>query len=335
MNKPTIIARDSSQDTSSCLSPSINVGLSACLAGEKVRYNAGHTQSRLCLNTLSRYFNFKTFCPEVAAGFGTPRPTMRLIGDPTSPQLVFSDNSDTDLTNQLVDGFKDRLAEFSELDGYILMKNSPSCGLERVKVYQENGYPHPDSGAGIFAHALKQAYPNMPIEEEGRLHDNKIYENFIARVYAHHNFRREVLDQPSIHNLTQFHSSYKYLLMSHDQNQCREIGRFIAKNNHWPIEQLISEYFALFMQAMSKHANKNNHANALMHMLGYLKRSVPSAARQNIVTVIEKYQAGITPLSTPLTLLSHYLQQHGSTYINNQRYLEPYPEDINPIKKYC
>ena len=316
---------------------SIEVGLSACLAGHEVRYNGGHTQSRLCLDVLSKHFSFKTFCPEVAAGFGTPRPTMRLIGDPEQPKLVFSNAGDdaADLTAQLVGGFEHKLLEMDNLDGYILMKNSPSCGMERVKVYQPNGYPHTTPGMGVFAQALKEKYPLMPIEEEGRLNDDALYDNFVMRVYAHHNFQREVLHKPSLAKLIEFHSSYKYVLMSQNQKQYKYLGRLVACHKKIALDELINSYFESFMQALAKPADRKNHANTLMHILGYLKKSVPSSARQHIVGVIDKYKQGITPLETPLTLLTHYLGQYGSSYINSQRYLMPYPESIHPIRKYC
>lgn len=313
----------------------IQVGLSACLAGQEVRYNGGHTQSRLCLDILGKHFAFKSFCPEVAAGFGTPRPTMRLTGNPESPKLVFSNDDTTDLSAQLVGGFESKLPELGNLDGYILMKNSPSCGLERVKVYQSNGHAHQTRTAGLFAQALKKSYPLMPIEEEGRLHDDKLFDNFVMRVYAHNNFRREVLSQPSVRSLIEFHSSYKYLLMAHDQKQYKYLGQLLGAHKKAPLDELVNTYFKNFMQALDKPANRNSHTNTLLHILGYLKKSVPSIARQNIVDVIYKYKEGITPLATPLSLLTHYLAQYGSGYINAQRYLDPYPENIHPIRKHC
>ncbi len=306
----------------------INVGLSACLAGHEVRYNGGHTQSKLCLNHLSKHFSFKTFCPEVSAGFSTPRPAMRLIGDPDNPTLTYSNDDNSDLTAQLIAGFEDKLAGFSDFDGYILMRNSPSCGLERIKVYQDSGYPHDQRTSGLFAKALKERYPFMPIEEEGRLHDARLYENFVLRVYAYHNFRNEVLTEPSAHKLIQFHSSYKYLLMAHHQASYKSLGKMLAQTKNVPLDSLLSDYFNQFIAALSKPATKKNHTNTLMHISGYLKESVPSQARQDIAEVIKKYNEGIVPLITPLTLLKHYLQQYGSDYIRAQRYLEPYPESL-------
>ncbi len=315
----------------------IAVGLSACLAGHPVRYNGGHSQSRLCLNQLAEHFDFTTFCPEVAAGFGTPRPAMRLHGNPDQPSLIYSDGHDghkealgggvPDLRQQLTKGFTAKLDQFSDLDGYILMKNSPSCGLERVKVYQDNGHPHPRRVQGLFAKALQQAYPLMPVEEEGRLHDPQLGANFILRVYAHHHFRTQVLACPSIHALTGFHQSYKYLLMAQDQNACRRLGRLLGEN-HLPLSQLTDRYFAGFMAALATPASAKNHANALLHLLGYLKRELASPARRHIMGVIHQYRQGKLPLIAPLTLLQHYVEQHGSQYLRDQRYWQPYPGDL-------
>ena len=306
----------------------IPVGISACLTGQSVRYNGGHTQSALCLRTLSRYFTFKPFCPEVAAGFGIPRPTMRLIGEPASPRLTYSDRADVDLTEQLLTGVAAYLPDVEQLDGYILMKNSPSCGKERVKVYQPDGTLNQVRGQGLFASRLQQHYPLLPIEEEGRLHDARLQENFILRVYAHYNFRCEVLGAPSYHNLLQFHSSYKYVLMAHSQVVYRQLGRMLAESHKRPLQQVLNEYISRLMGALSRPALRKGHSNVLLHILGYLKKSVPGHARQHIVDIIHRYRHGQIPLVTPLILIKHYIEQHGSDYIRAQRYLQPYPDDL-------
>ena len=311
----------------------INVGISACLIGNKVRYNAGHTQSRLCLDLLSKCFTFTSFCPEVAADLGILRPTMRLTVDSTSPRLVFSSDESFDLTSELVNGLQ-KNSEIGHLDGYILMKNSPSCGLDRVKVYQAKGHPHPLRTAGVFARALKKHYPLMPIEEEGRLQDDTLFDNFLLRVYAYSNFKKEVLERPSLHHLMVFHSSYKYLLMAHNQDKARALGRLLGTYGGGSLETLIDDYFRAFIEAISKPASRKNHTNALFHILGYLKHNLSPIAREHIVTKIHNYNKGLTPLTTPLTLLKHYLMQHGTNYIKEQRYLEPYPEKINPMAQY-
>lgn len=333
MNRQHTIATDKATNESS--QPDIYVGVSACLVGNNVRYNGGHTQSRLCLDTLSQCFTFIAFCPEVEAGFGIPRPTMRLTGDPASPKLVFSNNNTSDLTAQLVKGFETKLPTMTHLDGYILMKNSPSCGLERVKVYQPNGHPHSIRSMGVFAKALKQQYPLLPIEEEGRLNDDELYDNFLLRVFAYGNFRKEVFEQPSLHNLIAFHSRYKYLIMAHNQDKYRSLGRLLAGNEKAPLAELINSYFSDFIAALAKPASRKNHTNTLFHILGYLKGNLSALARAHIIEIIHNYHNGLTPLTTPLTLLKHHLIQHGSEYIKDQRYFEPYPDKISPMIQYC
>ena len=318
-------------DTNSTPDPTENkipVGISSCLLGNEVRYNGGHTRSKLCLGDLSKHFEYQPFCPEVAAGFGTPRPTMRLTGDPEKPVLVFSDNNNKDLSQQLIAGFHPQLDKYQQLDGYILMKNSPSCGMERIKIYQENGYPHEKRGRGLFAEALIKKYPLLPVEEEGRLHDPGLRENFVMRVYAHHNFRHEVIDKPSYHALLQFHSSYKYLLMAHNQQAYRELGRFLADSRQTPLEELTQTYISKFMLSIHKPASRGGHCNVLQHILGHLKHSVSGSARQSILSVIEQYHRGEVNLTTPMTLLAHYVQETGDTFVRSQRYLQPYPAEL-------
>lgn len=306
----------------------ILIGISACLTGLEVRYNGGHCNSKLCMQTLKDYFEFNPFCPEVVAGFGTPRPTLRLVGDPDKPTLSYSDNSQGDLTGQFVEAVTPHLPGFDGLDGYILMKNSPSCGMERIKVYQENGYAHEQRTSGLFTQMLKERYPLLPVEEEGRLHDDALRENFILRVYTHHLFRSQVLAQPSAKKLIDFHSEHKYLVMAHSQQAYKDAGHMLANLQDRPIEVFTSDYFELLMTALSKPAPRKGHTNVLLHMLGYLKKTVEGEARQKIADTIEDYRLGNIPLITPLTLLSHYLDMKGSGYIQAQRYLEPYPAEL-------
>lgn len=307
---------------------SIHVGISACLLGQPVRFNGGHSQSKLCLQTLANYFEFDSFCPEVAAGFGTPRPAMRLIGSLENPTLTFSDGSEQDLTAQLTEGFADKVNNLDHLDGYILMKNSPSCGLEKIKVYQESGYPHDKRGRGLFAQSLLDHCPFLPVEEEGRLNDASLRENFMLRVFAHNNFRHEVLNQPSYHNLLQFHSSYKYVLMAQSQKAYKALGKMLAVSSERDLSEVLDEYRQEFTAALAKPADRKGHANVMLHLLGYIKQTVSGEARKNIVEVVDRYRQGTLPLITPLTLLQHYIDQKGSEYVRMQRYWEPYPEEL-------
>lgn len=296
--------------------------------GEEVRFNGGHSQSKICRNQLAAHFSYKTFCPEVAAGFSIPRPTMRLIGEPDNPTLTYTKDQQQNLTQQLTDAIKPILERCKELDGFILKKDSPSCGMERVKIYQSSGHPHQQRGSGLFAKALMERYPNLPIEEDGRLNDPHLRENFVMRVFAHHNLRTEVLEQPSLHNLLQFHSSYKYLLMAHNQAAYKALGKMLASAHQEPLESLLVTYYQQFMDAIKTPASRGSHCNVMQHIMGYLKRSVGSEARGEILKVFEQYRLGEINLITPITLLSHYINQNGSEYIRTQRYLQPYPAQL-------
>ncbi|TBR41440.1 DUF1722 domain-containing protein [Marinomonas agarivorans] len=303
----------------------ISVGISSCLLGDNVRFNGGHSHSSYCTKTLSQYFQFEKFCPEVAAGFSTPRPTLRLIGDPNAPKMVYTKDSDTDVTETFVEGYREHLTTLDHLDGYIVMKNSPSCGMERIKIYQENGHPHMQRTAGLFTQALMDKYPLLPVEEDGRLNDPALRENFILRVFAHHEFRHQVATSDNFHDLLQFHSRYKYLVMAHSQSAYKNIGRLLSNAKKQPLHTLKEIYFAELMQAFKQPASRKNHCNVLMHLLGYLKRSVSGGIRQDIESVIHQYRRGEVTLITPVTLLRHYLNQYGSEYVKSQRYFEPYP----------
>ncbi|OMH38034.1 DUF1722 domain-containing protein [Motiliproteus sp. MSK22-1] len=304
----------------------IKVGISACLLGHSVRYNGGHSRSRLCLEELSEHFSYRSFCPETAAGFGVPRPTLRLTGEISAPRLVFSNNQQQDVTEQLVNAINPVIGTLADLDGYILMKNSPSCGMERIKVYQDNGYPHTRRTQGLFTAALQKKHPNLPIEEEGRLNDARLKENFILRVFAHNHFRNQVDTQPTLGSLMNFHRDYKYVLMAHSQSEYKALGRLLAETKpHQNIDNLRDLYFQRFMQAISKPASRSNHCNVLLHILGYLKRSVDGEVRRDIADIIDRYRRGEVNLATPLTLIKHYVQRFGSHYVQTQRYLQPYP----------
>lgn len=314
--------------TGAATNAKIPVGISACLLGDKVRYNAGHSQSRLCMGPLADYFEYHRFCPEVTAGFGIPRPTLRLTGDPQHPDLVYSDRQQINVRQQLEDACAPWLEQLHTLDGYILMKNSPSCGMERVKVYRDNGYPNEQSGRGVFADALLRRYPHLPVEEDGRLNDTRLRDSFILRVFAHHRFRHAVDARLSYKALLDFHSEYKYLLMAHCQAEYRGLGRLLAESAREPLPQVRDEYFGRFMQALKKPGNRGAHCNVLLHLLGYIKRAVDQPVRADIVQVIEQYRRGEVNLATPLTLLYHYLRRYGSDYVKAQRYLEPYPQAL-------
>lgn len=310
------------------LSHKIPVGISSCLLGDNVRYNGGHSHSDYCDKVLTQYFDYQKFCPEMAAGFGTPRPTLRLEGDPNSPRMTFSKNSEEDVSGVFMAASNKYLENLSHLDGYILMKKSPSCGLERIKVYQENGHPHMQRSAGMFTKALRQRYPLLPVEEDGRLNDPALRENFLLRVFTHHDFRQSVDENAKMKDLIAFHSRYKYMVMAHSQPIYRKLGRMLSGNDTRSFPALKDAYFETLMTTLSQPAKRKNHCNVLMHLVGYLKHSVEVSVRKDILEVVEQYRRGEVNLATPVTLLHHYIKHYGSDYINQQSYFIPYPSPL-------
>ncbi len=308
--------------------PPIPVGISACLLGQQVRYDGGHKRSSYCLDVLSECFDFRPFCPEVAIGLGTPREPIRLVGTASAPRALGTKDPTLDVTAPLRD-YADRVgAGHSELCGYILMKGSPSCGMERVKVYHANGNPN-EAGRGIFAARLMQCNPALPVEEEARLNDAVLRENFITRVFVYANWQREVAAAPSLHNLIAFHSRHKYQLMAHTYAGYRELGRYLAEvAPHQPLAPVLEHYLRTLMAFLTRKANRKSHTNVLLHILGYMKKQLDAETKQDLLQAIEDYRTHKVHLIVPLSLLKHYLKRHGNDYILSQAYLDPYPHEL-------
>ncbi|MBA2778524.1 YbgA family protein [Billgrantia kenyensis] len=309
--------------------PRIPVGISACLMGEQVRYNGGHKRSRYCLEVLQECFDFEPFCPELEAGLGVPREPIRLVGAPEEPpRVVGTVDPSLDVTERLRDVGEAFVARHRHLRGFVLMKGSPSCGLERVKVYHQNGMPsHSDSG--IFVRVLRVLYPELPLEEEARMNDAVLRENFITRVFAFDDWKRHVEGAGDYHALIQFHSRQKYLLMAHHVEAYRELGRYLGSEAHaQPLESVKHRYLQRFMAALSRPATRKTHTNALMHIMGYLKDAVDSEVKQDLLGAVEEYRLGHVHLAVPVRLLNHYLKRHGSEYIRRQTYLDPHPYEL-------
>jgi len=306
----------------------IKVGISSCLLGQDVRYNGGHKHSALCTQQLAQYFDFVPTCPELGAGLGVPRPAIRLVGDPAAPRAVHVDHPGTDVTTRLQDYAEQRVPQLGDLCGYIFIKNSPSCGLFRVKVYQDSGYPHPQGGRGVFAAALTQAMPLLPVEEEGRLQDPVLRENFVTRVFAWHAWHELKRAGLTARALTDFHARYKYTLMAHRPQDHAELGRLLADAGRHDPQTLGEQYFTRLMQALQQLATRKTHTNVLMHLQGYLKKQLAPREKEHMGSVIEQYRKGILPLVVPVTLLRHHFHQHPDPYIERQAYLQPYPDDL-------
>ncbi|WP_286918845.1 YbgA family protein [Pseudomonas sp. UBA6753] len=305
------------------------IAISACLTGHSVRYNGGHKASDLCRMQLEEHFDWLPVCPEVAIGLGVPRDPIRLVGNPEQPEVVGTRNPGMDLTGPLRNYGEQMAAELDDICGYIFMQKSPSCGLERVKVYQDNGHPAFHGGRGVYAQAFCARRPDLPVEEEGRLHDPVLRENFISRVYAYADWQRLLAEGLSRGALVRFHSRYKYLLMANNPQAYRSLGRLLGSMSKDDDPQSIGpRYFSQLMLALRRCASRGTHCNVLQHLSGYFKDTLTQQDKAELQAIIGQYQQGVVPLVVPLTLLKHHLRKHPDPYLQQQAYLQPHPERL-------
>lgn len=305
------------------------LAISACLTGQNVRYNAGHKRSDLCRDLLDEHFDWVPVCPEVAIGLGVPRDPIRLVGDPEHPAVTGSRDTTTDLAGPLRAYGEQMAGELDDICGYVFMQKSPSCGLERVKVYQDDGRAPHLGGRGAFASAFCARRPDLPVEEEGRLHDPVLRENFITRVYAYADWQGLLREGLSRGTLVRFHARYKYLLMAHNPQAYRSLGRLLGSMTRDDVpEQIGPRYFSQLMQALRRCASRGTHGNVLQHLSGYLRNDLKPADKLELQQIIGRYQKGVVPLVVPLTLLKHHLRNHPAPYLMQQAYLQPHPETL-------
>jgi len=305
----------------------IPVGISACLLGENVRYNGGHKRSRTALNLLNNVFSYTGYCPEVAIGLGVPRQTIRINEIDGQHRVVNPKEVEADHTDALYEYGLQIGKESLDLSGYILMKNSPSCGLYSAKVYRKD-HPLPGKYEGLFVRGLKEVNALIPLEEEGRLNDPVLRENFVAAVFAWHDWRIQEKEGVSAKQLIRFHSRYKYLVMAHSQKDYKVLGHLLSDLKSCDITEVSNIYIETFMTAIKKPVSRKGHVNVLYHILGYLRGEADGAIRQDIADIINEYRLGHINLSVPATLLNHYLKRFGSDYIKEQVYLNPYSEKL-------
>lgn len=305
------------------------IAISACLMGAEVRFNGGHKQSPLCSRTLIDYFDFVPVCPEVAIGLGVPRAPIRLVGDPQCPDAVGTVEPDLNVTEPLAGYGQHMAAQLHDICGYIFMQKSPSCGLERVKVYDPNGMPQDGGGRGIYARAFCEQQPDLPVEEDGRLNDPVLRENFLSRVFAYAAWQPLQRKGLTRRDLIEFHSRYKYLLMAHNPVQYKALGNLIGSMGKADPNELGPRYFSALMAALKKCATRRTHTNVLQHLSGYLKRAINAQDKKEVQHLIGQYRLGIVPLVVPLTLLKHHLRQHPDPYLAQQVYLQPHPENLS------
>jgi len=306
----------------------IRVGVSTCLLGENVRYDGGHKHDAYVADLLGSYVTFVPVCPEVEMGLGTPREAIRLVRRDGALRLLGRQSGD-DHTDAMARYAIRRLADLekADLSGYILKRGSPSCGMERVHVRDARGFPLP-SGRGLFAEALLQRFPLLPVEEEGRLQDAGLRESFVERIFA---FRRLTIlfgRRWTTGDLVRFHTVHKLTLLAHEPEAYRSLGRIVAAAKGADRADLAARYQERFMAALAKKATRPRHVNVLQHVAGYFKKVLPPPAKADIAAVIDDFRSGLVPLAVPLALLRHYVKVHGVAYLDGQSYLEPHPKEL-------
>ena len=306
----------------------IKIGVSKCLLGERVRYDGQHKHDHFITDTLGRYFDYVGVCPEVECGLGVPRESMRLIGDPAAPHLVTT-RSGVDLTVRMQDWVAKRVVELAKegLYGFIFKSRSPSSGMENVKVYNDKG-GFSGKSPGLFAKAFMAQFPTLPCEDEGRLNDPDLRENFIERVFTLWRYRQAVSASPKLSTLMTFHAQNKLLIQAHNETLMREMGRELAALKARGALAHIPKYEAKLMEALKTLATVRKHTNILQHMLGYLRDGVDPADRKELADIIEDYHHELVPLIVPVTMLRHYVEKHGIEYLKDQYYLKPHPLEL-------
>lgn len=309
-------------------SKSIRIGISSCVLGEKVRFDGGHKASQFVNRELLPYFEFVPVCPEVGMGLPVPRPAIRLVTEQERIALVETKDVTKDHTDKLLEYSDKAITHLmdQELCGYIVCAKSPTCGMEKVKVYSE--YHAEKVGVGLYTQALMERMPWLPVEEDGRLNDAVLRENFFTRVYCLYDFHQTLGSDPTPGKVVDFHSRYKLMLMAHHPLSYRELGGLVANVANYSTQEFIEKYRLQLMQALKVKASRKNHTNVLMHIQGYFKRSLDKSQKMELTQVIHDYRKGILPLLAPLTLIKHYLTLYPDAYLMQQRYLDPYPQEL-------
>ena len=309
-------------------SPRPLLGIGSCLAGNAVRYNGETKKPNEYVRAIGEHFDTRAFCPEMGVGLGVPRPPIRLVGSADAVRIVDVKTHSHDYTDAIQAYARQVLQQAPQLCGYILVKGSPSCGYGRVKRYSQDGQHLASDQNGVFADALAQADPLLPLEDDGRLNDPGLRESFVTRACAYHDWKRLVATGLTAHRLIEFYTRYKYLVMAHHVPSYKSLGPLVANAAKLPLEKLATQFIHALMAALTYRATRRSHSNVLFHLAGYLKRSITTPQRQRLAALIEDYRTGQVPLIVPVTLLKHHFADNPNAYIDGQVFLDPYPDEL-------
>lgn len=308
------------------LVPRIRIGISSCLLGEQVRFDGNHKHDHYLSGTLGQAFEFVPVCPEVGIGMGVPRPTIHLVGPPEAARLLGVKVAELDVTDKMI-AYGQRMAhKLADLSGYIFKSKSPSCGMERVKLYDGKGGTK--QGVGLYAREIMRTHPLLPVEEEGRLGDPLLRDNFLERVFTYHRWQQLTARRLTPKALVEFHTRHKLAVMAHGAGPYRALGRLVAEAGRRPTRELGNDYIAGLMQALHQRATARRHTNVLMHVMGYLKQQLDRDDKQELLELIEGYRQDRVPRIAPITLLRHHFRKHPNDYIAGQTYMNPDPLEL-------
>ena len=312
-----------------CHEPPV-IGVSACLMGQAVRYDGGHKRDRFITDQWAKHADLRPVCPEMAIGLGVPREPIRLVRGDDGIRAVGVNDDRLDVTEALRRAAVDAVAGLPPLSGYIVMRNSPSCGMERVKVYDRDGVGHQRAGRGLYTRELMERHPELPVEEGGRLQDIGLRDNFIRRVYVYARWRALMEQGMTRNDLIEFHAAHKYMLPAHGQKTYKALGRMLSDLKGRRFEQIQPRYILSLMQGLSAPVSRGDHANVMQHLMGYLRNRLDDGDKRELLEHIDRYRQGVLPLVAPLTLLRHHFRRHPHPYVDGQYYLNPYPDDLMP-----
>jgi uncharacterized protein YbgA (DUF1722 family)/uncharacterized protein YbbK (DUF523 family) len=306
----------------------IRLGISTCLLGEPVRYDGGHKWDRFLTDTLGNYVDFVPVCPEVECGLGIPREAMHLAGDPQNPRLV-TVRSGVDHTERMLSWAHNRVKELEKegLCGFIFKSKSPSSGMERVKVYGPSG-SSANTGVGLFARAFMEHFPLLPVEEEGRLHDPRLRENFIEAIFTLKRWREMLRQQGGRGTLVDFHTRHKLLLRAHSLEHLRQLGKLVAQASSLAVAELYERYQKLLLEALGRKTTTKKNTDVLYHLMGHFKKDLSADEKQELREIIDQYHRGLVPLIVPVTLINHYVRKYNEPYLKGQWYLQPHPIEL-------
>jgi len=304
------------------------MGIGSCLAGNAVRYNGQTKAPNQHVRAIYDNFEMRAFCPEMGIGMGVPREPIHIVGTEDDVRVLDVATHSQDYTDQIA-GYADTVLELApEISGYILVKGSPSCGYDRVKRFGMNGHSIASDQKGIFAASLARKDPLLPLEDDGRLNDPGLRESFITRAYTYHEWKSLKASGLSARKIVEFYSRYKYLVMAHHVPSYKTLGRMVADVGKRETNAFADEFIAAMMEALTRRATRRSHTNVLQHMAGYLKRSISAEERGRLSDLIEQYRLGHMPLVVPITMLKHHFANNPNSYIDQQVFMTPYPDEL-------